>query len=72
MLPTPFLLSSEKRQKRSLTQVVIPFPNNIIFQYNNPLSFETEAHTIHTISLIREHCNPYLYYFRYKTIEILQ
>ena len=68
MFPTPFLLSSEQRQKRSLTQDVIPFFNNLIFQYNNPLSFETEPHSIHTIPSIREHYDSYLYYFRYKTL----
>ena len=72
MLPTPFLLSSDQRQKRSLTQDVIPFLNNIIFHYTNPLSFETEAHTTHTIPLIREHFDSYLYYFQYKTLEITQ
>ena len=70
MLPPPFALSTEKRQNRSLTQDVIPFLNNIIFQYRNPLPFETEPHTIHTIPLAREHCDSYLYYIRYKTDEI--
>ena len=60
MLPTPFLLSSDQPRKRSLTQDVISFLINIIFQYTNLLSFETEAHTIHNISLIREHWNSYL------------
>ena len=60
MVPTPFLLSSDQRQKRSLTQDVIPFLNNIIFHYTNPFSFETKAHTIHTIPLIREQCDSYL------------
>ena len=60
MLPTPVLLSSEKRQLRSLTLNEIPFPKNIIFQYTNQLSFETEAHTILTIRLKIEHCDPYL------------
>ena len=37
MLPTPFLLLSDQRQKRSLTQDVAPFLNNIIFQqYTTP------------------------------------
>ena len=72
MLPTPFLLSSEKRQSRSLTQDVIPFPKNIISQYTNTLSFETEANAEHTFPLIREHCDPYQYYFLYKTLEITQ
>ena len=49
MLPPPFVLSTEKRQNRSLTQDIKPFLNNIIFQYTNPLLFETEPHTIHTI-----------------------
>ena len=72
MLPSPFLLSSEERRKRSLTQDVIPFLYNLIFQYTNPLSFETEPHSIHTIPLIREHYDSYPYYFRYKTLEITQ
>ena len=46
--------------------------NNIIFQYTNPLSFETEPHNIHTIPLAREHCDSFLYYFRYKTLEPLR
>ena len=69
MLPTPFALSIEKRQNRSLTQGVTPFLHNIIFQYTNPLPFETEPHTIHTIPLAREHCDSFLYYIRYKTLE---
>ena len=69
MIPTPFSLSLEQRQTRSLTQDVIPFLNNIIFQYTNPLSFETEPHVIHAIPLAREHCDSYLYYIRYKTLE---
>ena len=68
MLPTPFTLTTEKRQNRSLIQDVTPFLNNIIFQYTNP--FEIEPHTVHTIPLAREHCDSYLYYIRYKTLEI--
>ena len=70
MLPTPFLLSSDQRRRRSLTQDVIPFRNNNTFQYTNPLSSETKAYLLHTIPLIREHCDSYLYYPRYKTLEI--
>ena len=54
MLPTPFTLNTEKRQNRSLIQDVTPFLNNIIFQYTNPLPFETEPHTVHTIPLARD------------------
>ena len=70
MLPTPFALSLDKRQNRSLTQDVTPFLHNIIFQYTNPLPFETEPHTIHTIPLAREHCDSGLYYIRYTTLDI--
>ena len=70
MFPTPFTLTTEKRQNRSLIQVVTLFLNNIIFQYTNPPPFETEPHIVHTIPLAREHCDSYLYYIRYKTLEI--
>ena len=69
MLPTPFTLNTEKRQNRSLIQDVKPFLNNIVFQYTNPLPFETEPHIVHTIPLTREHCDSYLHYIRYKTLE---
>ena len=52
MFPTSFLLSSDQRQKRSLTQDEIHFLNNIMFQYTNPCFSETEAHVIQTIPLI--------------------
>ena len=70
MLPPPFALSTEKRQNRPLIQDVTPFLNNIIFQYTNLLPFDTETHTLHTIPLAREHCDSYLYYIRYKTLQI--
>ena len=70
MLPSPFVSSTETRQNRSFTQEVLPFLNNLIFQYTNPLLFGTEPHTIHTIPVAREHSDSYLYYIRYKTLEI--
>ena len=70
MLPTPFTVSADKRQNRSLIQYVTPFLQNIIFQYTNPVPFETEPHILHTIPLIREHCDSYLYYIQYKTLDI--
>ena len=70
MLPPPFVLSTDKIQNRSLIQDVTHFLNNIIFQYTTPLPFGTEPNTIHTIPLVREHCDSYLYYIRYKTLEI--
>ena len=70
MLPTPFTVTIEKRQNRSLIQDVKPFLQNIIFQYTNPLPFETEPHILHTIPLVREHCDSYLYYIQSKTLDI--
>ena len=70
MLPIPFTVSSQYRHVRSLTQDITPFFNNLIFQYTNPLTFETEPHSISTIPLLREHLDSYLYYFRYKTLEV--
>ena len=60
MLPPPFALSAAKRHNRSLTQDVTLFLNNLVFQYTNPLPFETEPPTIHTIPLVREHGDSYL------------
>ena len=70
MLPNPFILSLQQRSIRSTTHDVTPFLHNLIYQCTNPLSFETEAHSIHIIPLLREHLDAYLYYFRYKTLEI--
>ena len=70
MIPTPFTFTTEKRQNRSLKQYVTPFLYNIIFQYTNPLPFETEPYILHTIPLVREHSDSYLYYIRYKTLDI--
>ena len=46
------------------------FLQNRIFHYTNPLPFETEPHSIHTIHLFREHLDSYLYYIKYKTNEL--
>ena len=70
MLPNPFILSLQQRSIRSTTHDVTPFLHNLIYQYTNPLSFETEAHSIHTIPLLRERLDAYLYYFGYRTLEI--
>ena len=70
MLPNPFITSTQHRSACSTTVDITPFLHNLICQYTNPLSFENEAHSIHTIPLLREHLDAYLYYFRYKTLEI--
>ena len=70
MLPTPFRCSTAPfRNVRTITQDINPFLHNLIFQYTNPLPFETEPHSIHTIPLLREHLDSYLYYIRYRTYE---
>ena len=70
MLPNPFITSTQHRSARSTTHDITPFLHNLIYQYTNPLSFDDEAHSIHTIPLLREHLDAYLYYFRYKTLEV--
>ena len=70
MIPTPFTFTTEKRQNRSLIQDVTPFLNNIIFQYTNPLPFETEPYILHTFPLVRKYSDSSLYYIRYKTLDI--
>ena len=68
MLPTPLQCSTAPtRNVRSITQDISPFLQNLIFQNTNPLPFETEPHSIHTIRLLREHLDSYLYYIRSKT-----
>ena len=71
MLPTTFRCSTApKRNVRAITQDISPFLYNLIFQYTNPLLFETEPHSLHTIRLLREHLDFYLYYINYRTYEI--
>ena len=71
MLPTAFQCRTPPtRNIRSITYDINPFLQNLIFQYTNPLPFETEPHSIHTIPLHREHIDSYHYYIRYKTYEI--
>ena len=58
MLPTPFQCSTAPtRNVRSITQDISPFLQNLIFQYTNPLPFETEPHSIHTIPLLLDREN---------------
>ena len=62
MLPTPFqCITAPTCNVRSITQDINPFLRNLIFQYTNPLPFETEPHSIHTKPLLREHLDSYLY-----------
>ena len=72
MLRTPFRCSTAPiRNVRAITHDINPLLHNLIFQYTNPLPFETEPHFLHTIPLLREHLDSYLYYIRYRTYEKL-
>ena len=62
MLPTPFQCSTPQTRKiRSIIHDINPFLQNLIFQYTNPLPFETETHSIQTVPLLREHLDSYIY-----------
>ena len=66
MLPTPFQCSTAPIRKiRAITLDVNLFLHNLMFQYTNPLHFETEPHSIYTILFLRGHLLSYLYYIRY-------
>ena len=70
-MPTPFQCSTAPtRNEQSITTDINPFLQNLIFQYTNPLPFEAEPHSIHTIPLLREYRDSYRYYIRYTTYEI--
>ena len=55
MLPTPFQrTTSQTRFVSSISHdIILFFKKNLIFQYTNPLAFETKAHSIHTTPLLR-------------------
>ena len=60
MLPTLFQCSTAPtRNVRSITHDINPSLQILIFQYTTPLPFETEPHSIHTISLLKEHLDSY-------------
>ena len=46
---------------------IIPFLQNILYNYTQPLPFENEPYTLETIPLIREHLDSYLFYIRHRT-----
>ena len=72
MLSTLFQCSTAPTRKVcSIIQVKNAFLRNLIFQYTNPLPFETEPHSIHTIPLLREHLDYCLYYISYKIMKKL-
>ena len=71
MIPTPFQCSTPQTHNiRSITHETKPFLQNFIFQYTKPLLFEFEPHSTHTIPLLMEHLDSYLYYISNKTYEI--
>ena len=62
MLPFPIQLTTLLQTNIcSLSQVIKMFLENIIFQNTNPIPLELEDHSLHTIPLVREHLDLYLY-----------
>ena len=66
LIPPPFIITDISRSKRSIKNDLIPFLENIIYNYTNPLECEQEPHTITSFPLVREHLDSYLYYIYHK------
>ena len=66
LIPPPFRITDISRSKRSIKNDLIPFLENIIYNYTNPLDCEQEPHTITSFPLVREHLDSYLYYIYHK------
>ena len=66
LIPPPFKIENISRSGRAIKNDLIPFLENIIYNYTNPLDCEHETHTITSFPLIREHLHSYLYYIHYK------
>ena len=62
LIPLPFVLNISQRITRDISQTLIQFLDNSIYNSTTPLSFETYPEDIYTTPLIREHHDPYLYY----------
>ena len=62
LIPLPFVFNTSQRVTRDISQTLTQFLNNLIYNSTTPLSFETYPEDIHTIPLIREHHDSYLYY----------
>ena len=46
LIPSPFRVEIISRSKRHINKDLIPFLENIIYNYTNPLDCEQEPHTI--------------------------
>ena len=66
LIPPPFIITDISRSKRSIKNYLIPFLENIIYNYTNPLECEQEPHTITSFPLVRDHLDSYLYYIYHK------
>ena len=62
LVPPPFRIENISRSKRHINKDLIPFLENIMYNYTNSLDCEQEPHTITSFTLIREHLDSYLYY----------
>ena len=64
--PLPFQIPYIKNAKLVKLEI-IPFLQNILYNYTQPLPFENEPYTLETIPLFREHLDSYLFYIRHRT-----
>ena len=62
--PSPFEIIYIKNAKVIKTEIK-PFLHNIVYNFTQPPSFQSEPYDLETIPLIREHLDTYLFYFRY-------
>ena len=64
--PSPFQIPYIKNAKLVKLEI-IPFLQNIVYNYTKPLPFENEPYSLETIPLIREHLDSYLFYIRHRS-----
>ena len=62
LIPLPFVSNTSQRITCDVSQTLIQFLNNLIYNSTTPLPFETYPEDIYTTPLIREHHDSYLYY----------
>ena len=62
LVPPPFRIENISTNRKNIKNDLIPFLENIICNYTNPLDCKQEPHTITSFLLTSEHLDSYLYY----------
>ena len=70
LVPPPFSLDNTSRNARAIKSDLIPFLQNIRYNYANPLECEKETDTITSFPLVRDHLDAYLYYIYHKKYSV--